>query len=466
MKTSNNDLSEGVFYKFNGSHPEAKLELLDGRLIVGNCLDGSRLLLQQILRGWGAEAAVALGSIDQWVEALCQAYGFKGAENNSMESLEAQAASIVFQAPDLGRGREGENAGHAQVRSQMIYAFYRVAEELGGESLGRGFVMKLGDNGVTPDLMFFKGRKLNTLHEYFLDGPAELVIEVTRPAHQIHDREIKRELHARYGVPEYLIVDPSSRSTELYRLVNKDYRLIPPDSDGRYRPQSAPGLAIIIDELWNEDYFINSKQPFVAEKPAAKSRPRWAKDDHIYYETLPFEPRLSMLPERIEFDEYIAWSSEPKFEFLDGRPWIGGREGIRNLTGLLAMTLGLVEVCRLIPPLDWVGALKSRLAREAREQETRNHWRRKAIEVAGDLRQKFGFKRIGIAGDLVGARPLSYWSELTLVIWEMKTKDSYEIYEVVIEFEDESTPRINYVEAENDFFQNRLKVSGVEVVEI
>jgi len=327
MDERREDSSKDTFYEFLGSHPEAKLELLDGRLIVGNCLDGSRLLLQQILRGWGAEAAVALGSFDQWVEALRQAYGFKNLEDNSLDSLEKRAAEAVFKAPDLSRGREGENAGHIQVRSQINFAFHRVAREVGGESLGRGIVMKLGADGFMPDLMFFKGQKLNTLHSYFLDGPAELVIEVTRPSHQTYDREIKRELYARYGVPEYLIVDPSARSTELYRLVNKDYRLIPPDSDGKYRPQSAPGLAIVIDELWTEDYFINDKQPFIAEKPSAKSRPRRVRGDDPDYETMPFEPRLSLQRERIQFDEYIGWSPEAKFECLDGRPWICGRPG-------------------------------------------------------------------------------------------------------------------------------------------
>jgi len=463
MVERNMDSSVNVFYEFIGSHPEAKLELLDGRLIVGNCLDGSRLLLQQILRGWGVEAAVALGSSDQWVEALCRAYGL---ENHSLDSLEKQAAAIVYKAPDLGRGREGENAGHTQVRGQMIFAFHRPAIELGGESLGRGFVMKLGNDGFTPDLIFFKGQKLNMLHSYFLDGPADLVIEVTRPSHQIYDREIKRELYARYGVPEYLIVDPSTRSTELYRLVNRDYRLILPDSDGKYRPQSVPGLAIVIDELWNEDYFINDKQPFVVEKPVAKSRSLRVKGDGIDYETLPFEPRLSLQQERIRFDEYIAWSSEPKFECLDGRPWIGGREGVRNLTGMLAMTFGLVEVCRLIPPLDWVAALKNRHRRESRDQQTRDEWRSKAKVISDKLREQFGFKRIGVTGDLVNSKPLSYWSELTLVIWGMKSGEDYKVYEVVSAFEDEAAPEINFYQAENSYFKKRLKATESEIVEI
>ena len=46
--------------------PEAKLELLDGRLLIGNGLAGSRLLLAHVLRGWGLDAAIAFGAVNQW----------------------------------------------------------------------------------------------------------------------------------------------------------------------------------------------------------------------------------------------------------------------------------------------------------------------------------------------------------------------------------------------------------------
>lgn len=37
-------------------HPENKLELIGGQLIVGNSLAGSRLLLRQILQAWGTKS--------------------------------------------------------------------------------------------------------------------------------------------------------------------------------------------------------------------------------------------------------------------------------------------------------------------------------------------------------------------------------------------------------------------------
>ena len=49
-----------LFDGYRQWEPRAKLELLDGKLIVSKSLTHSRLLLQQILRGWGLEAAIVL----------------------------------------------------------------------------------------------------------------------------------------------------------------------------------------------------------------------------------------------------------------------------------------------------------------------------------------------------------------------------------------------------------------------
>lgn len=55
-------MNSNLFGDFCRRGTESKLELIDGKLIVGNSIVGSRLLLRQILQGWGAEAAVAIES--------------------------------------------------------------------------------------------------------------------------------------------------------------------------------------------------------------------------------------------------------------------------------------------------------------------------------------------------------------------------------------------------------------------
>ncbi len=334
---------EEEFERFVRSWPESKLELLDGKLLVGNGLEGSRLLFQQILRGWKVEAVVALGSFDQWIEALCATYKIAPAEGDEFEALEAQAAAIEFEEDDLSLspGSEGPYTGHHWVRSDINLALHRVSHLLGGGALGRDFVMKLGENGFTPDALFYKSRELNTLYEYYLDGPAEMVIEVTTPAHERYDREIKRELYARGGVPEYIIIDPDreKRRVEFWRLVNGDYQLQALDPDGRYRPESAPGLAIAPEHLWADDErhrYTNDQQPFI----------------------------------------------------------------------------------------------------------------------------------VGVTGDLLNAKPLNFWSELTLVVWDAPTRLDFEIYKDVSAFEDAIAPEINYVESGSWHFEEDADFAGAEIREI
>ncbi len=465
--------AEEEFERFVRSWPESKLELLDGKLVAGNCLEGSRLLFQQILRGWKAEAVVALGSLDQWIEALWAAYEIAPAEGDVIESLEAQAAAIEFEEEDLSLspGSEGPYTGHHWVRSDINLALHGVSSLLGGGALGRDFVMRLGENGFTPDALFYKSQELNTLYEYYLGGPAEMVIEVTSPAHERYDREVKRELYARGGVPEYIIIGPDreKRRVEFWRLINGDYRLQMLDADGRYRPQSVPGLAIAPDDLWSEgelNRYASDKQPFIVEKTAGAS-PRWRGiDNGMGWGALAFAPRLDLLPTPIRFDEYISWCPESKFEFADGRPDICGRRGIRNLTGMLTMTFGMVETCRLAAPKDWVAALKRRRDAEARDQQAKDAWRQKARAIAAMLRDKHGLKRVGVTGDLLRANPLGFWSELTMVVWEAPTRHDFEIYKDVSTYEDEIAPEINYLESDSWHFEEDADFADVEIIEI
>ena len=65
--------TEELFESFSRHRPESKLELIEGRLIVGNTIVGSRLLPQQILQGWKAEAAIALAPL-VWAKRLARCF--------------------------------------------------------------------------------------------------------------------------------------------------------------------------------------------------------------------------------------------------------------------------------------------------------------------------------------------------------------------------------------------------------
>ena len=133
---------------------------------------------------------------------------------------------------------------------------------------------------------------------------------------------------------------------------------------------------------------------------------------------------------------------------------------MRNVIGLLLMTLGLTESCMFAPPAEWIAAIERRRQMEAREQELRNEWRLRATRAAEFLRSKYGLKRVAITGDLLSPAPLGYWSRLTLAVWDVPADAWLKIYD------DLSKDGIEVEEAERDYFQEKLEKGSATVEEI
>lgn len=128
---------------FTEHHPEGKLELIDGCLIVGNSLVSSRLLLRQILQGWKADAAVALAPVEHWIEALKQGFklsipGSSADIHTLLDALVAGLGQVNYQPPeDLTAGWGGAQFLHNRIRQDLTMALFQIAQQLGGQSLGR-----------------------------------------------------------------------------------------------------------------------------------------------------------------------------------------------------------------------------------------------------------------------------------------------------------------------------------------
>ena len=66
-----------------------------------------------------------------------------------------------------------------------------------------------GESVVEPDLLFISAERRHIVSERACEGPPDLVVEILSPSNPRHDLERKRELYARHGVPEYLILEPN-----------------------------------------------------------------------------------------------------------------------------------------------------------------------------------------------------------------------------------------------------------------
>ena len=113
------------------------------------------------------------------------------------------------------------------------------------------FQMKL-EHGREPDLLFVAQEHLVRLRHNFLDGPADLVIEILSPESAGRDRGEKFFEYAQGGVPEYWLIDPETRWAEFYQLDEGRYRLALEGRAGEYHAVTAPGFWLRIEWLWQE----------------------------------------------------------------------------------------------------------------------------------------------------------------------------------------------------------------------
>lgn len=76
-------------------------------------------------------------------------------------------------------------------------------------------------NIVQPDVLVVCNKSRIT--DANIQGAPDLVIEVISPSNSFMDKKLKLELYERFGVPEYLLVDPVGDLVERYRLVEGKY---------------------------------------------------------------------------------------------------------------------------------------------------------------------------------------------------------------------------------------------------
>ncbi len=114
------------------------------------------------------------------------------------------------------------------------------------------FQMKLARSGREPDLLFVAHTNRDRLGSTYLDGPADLVVEIVSPESIGRDRGEKFAEYEAAGVPEYWLLDPQRRWAEFYRLEGERYRLALAGSEGEYRSAVLPGFRLRLEWLWQQ----------------------------------------------------------------------------------------------------------------------------------------------------------------------------------------------------------------------
>ncbi len=124
-----------------------------------------------------------------------------------------------------------------------------------GLVLNAPFQVKLGPDlpGREPDLLFVSRERSDIIRATYLDGPADLVVEIISPESIARDRGEKFVEYEKAGVREYWLLDPERRRAEFYQLgVDNNYQVALPDAEGVYHSKVVAGFWLRVEWLWEE----------------------------------------------------------------------------------------------------------------------------------------------------------------------------------------------------------------------
>ena len=144
---------------------------------------------------------------------------------------------------------------HTEIGAFLVTLLRTFTEDSGtGRVIYAPFQMRLQavNRGREPDVAVVLTRNVVRILPNYLDGPADLAIEIVSPESEERDRQIKFAEYETCGVTEYWIVDPATRTAEFYvrdSLTGK-YAARMHDANGNYESAVLSGFWLTVAWLW------------------------------------------------------------------------------------------------------------------------------------------------------------------------------------------------------------------------
>jgi len=80
-------------------------------------------------------------------------------------------------------------------------------------------------NIYQPDLIYITKERISEIVKDRIEGAPDLVLEILSPSTAYYDLRQKKNIYEKYGVKEYVVIDPIEQSAELYILKDGIYHM-------------------------------------------------------------------------------------------------------------------------------------------------------------------------------------------------------------------------------------------------
>jgi Uma2 family endonuclease len=150
--------------------------------------------------------------------------------------------------------REPESAAHQDLLGFLACILdWFVEDHHSGEVMMRGYPMKLPQSGREPDIMFIAQENLSRMTHRYLDGPADIAVEIISPESALRDRGAKYGEYEAGGVREHWVFDIEAKRADFFVLGGDGrYERAHPAADGVYHSAVLPEFWLNVNWLWEQ----------------------------------------------------------------------------------------------------------------------------------------------------------------------------------------------------------------------
>ncbi len=109
------------------------------------------------------------------------------------------------------------DADHQHVAMSVSSALYLVSRDDGGVTMQAPTAVALGPgDGFEPDVLYLSANRIHLLRRRLVDGPPDIVVEVSSPSTRTYDLRTKLPVYLAGGVREVWIADPVAKTVSVY----------------------------------------------------------------------------------------------------------------------------------------------------------------------------------------------------------------------------------------------------------